>query len=143
MVRGGWTDHAVVNWSKIEAPHAIGAPIRNLRLLLWDEALADHNTKERFEAWAKGEGRDVRFEADTRIAAEMKGGFVPDYNYLDLYDIQKEAEAASKDHPDRAVGIYMGLTESLGVHFNGIDDSSGEFWPLFEEWVPVQTRVLL
>ena len=135
MVVRGWARHAAVDWNSVVAPHAVRAPIRNLRELLWEESLADGNAEERFGAWARGDCRDVRFEADTRIAAEMRGGFVPDYNDLDLHVIQREAEAAEGDHPGRAEAIYMGLTESLGVHYNGIDDSSGDLWPLFEECV--------
>ena len=92
MVVRGWARHAAVDWNGIVAPHAVRAPIRNLRELLWEESLADGNTEERFGAWARGDRRDVRFEADTRIAAEMRGGFVPDYNGLDLHVIQREAE---------------------------------------------------
>lgn len=47
----------------------------------------------------------------------MKGGFVLDYSNLDLYDMQREAEAAEQDNPERAEWTYMGLTESLGIHF--------------------------
>ena len=133
MVAKGWTKRATVNWKLVVAPHAMRVPIRNLRELLWEEALADGNTKKRFEAWAAGDCRDVRFEADTRIAAEMKHGFVPDYNDLSLYEIQQEAEDLEKSRPEWAESIYMGLTESLGVHYNMIDDSMGDFWPLFEE----------
>ena len=133
MVIRGWTKSAHVNWDKVVAPHAYRVPIRNLRELLWEETLADGNTQERFERWAGGARREVRFEVDTRIAAEMKHGFVPDYNDLSLYDIQREAEATERDDPKRAEWIYMGLIESLGIHFNIIDDSGGEFWPLFEE----------
>lgn len=133
MVTKGWAKRATVNWKRVIAPHAIRVPIRNLRELLWEETLADGNTQKRFEAWAAGDRRDVRFEADTRIAAEMKHGFVPDYNHLSLYEIQMEAEDLEKDYPGLAESLYMGLTESLGVHYNMIDDSMGDFWPLFEE----------
>ena len=133
MVIRGWARHATVDWTSVVAPHAMRAPINNLRHLLWDETLADGNTQKRFEKWARGDRRDVRFEVDTLIASEMKSGFVPDYNGLDLYDVQREAESAVKDWPERAEAIYMGLTESLGVHYPVIDDSGGEFWPLFEK----------
>ena len=133
MVTRGWAKYAAVDWKRVVAPHAMRVNMDNLRRMLWDETLADGNTQKRFEAWARGDGRDVRFEADTRIASEMKGGFVPDYNDLDLYDIQREAESVAKDHPERAEATYMGLTESLGIHYGMIDDSSGKFWPLFEE----------
>lgn len=29
--------------------------------------------------------------------------------------------------------MYMDLTEALGIHYNMIDDSLGDLWPLFEE----------
>ena len=142
MVVRGWARHAAIDWNVVVAPHAVRAPIRNVRELLYEESLADGNTQERFGAWARGDCRDVRFEADTRIAAEMRGGFVPDYNGLDLYVIQGEAEAAEADNPRRAEAIYMGLTESLGIHFNMIDDSSGTFWPLFGECVEAMGRCI-
>ena len=89
MVVRGWARHAAVDWSGIVGPPpAVRAPIRNLRELLWEESLADGNTEERFGAWARGDRRDVRFETDTKIAAEMRGGFVPDYNGLDLHVIE-------------------------------------------------------
>ena len=135
MAVHGWAKYANVDWKRIVAPHAIRCTIRNLRILLDEEDLADANTKARFEAWAKGDVRDVRFEADTRIASEMKGGWVPDYNYLDLYDIQNEAEKKETSHPDQAEIIYMGLAESLAVHYEGIDDSFGTFWPMFKECI--------
>lgn len=133
MVARGWEKYATVNWNKVVAPLGMRVSIRNLRELLWDETLADGNTEARFKRWAAGECRDVRFEADTRIASEMKHGVVPDYNHLNLYDIQNEAQLYVKDNPERAEAIYAGLTESLGIHYNMIDDSSGKFWPLFEE----------
>ena len=133
MAVHGWVKTARVNWKLVIAPHAYKVPIRDLRQLLWDEDLVDGNTQKRFEAWARGDVRDVRFEADTRIASEMKHGVVPDYNYLDLYDIQKEAESLEADRPRVAEYIYKGLTESLGMHFEMIDDSMDTFWPMFEE----------
>ena len=133
MVIDEWVKGVRVNWNMVVAPHAYRVPIRDLRKLLRHESLADGNTQNRFEAWARGDRREVRFEADTRIASEMKGGFVPDYNHLNLYDIRDEAKDAERDDPERAEWIYRGLTESLGIHFSIIDDSGGEFWPLFEE----------
>ena len=56
--------------------------------------------------------------------------------------IQREAETAEGDHPGRAEVIYMGLTESLGVHYNRMDDSSGDLWPLFEECVEATGRCI-
>ena len=85
--------------------------------------------------------RDVRFEADARMAAGMRGGFVPDYNDLDLYQIHMDAEAAEGGHPRRAGAICMGLTESLGVHYNMID-GGGAFWPLFGECVEAIGRCI-
>ena len=133
MVTRGWTKYATVSWNKIVAPYAMRVPIRNLRKLLWEEHLADSNTQKRFEEWSRGDARDIRFEIDTRIAAEMKGGFVPDYHHLDLYDIHKDAKALEEDGPWNAEAMYMDLTEALGIHYNMIDDSFGDLWPLFEE----------
>ena len=143
MAVHGWTKYATVDWNAVVAPHGMRVQIRNLRELLWEEDLVDGNTQKHFERWATGKNRNVRFEADTRIAAEMKRGVVPDYNDLDLYDIQTEARNKAKDHPDVAKWIYMGLTESLGIHFNRIDDSSGEFWPLFEECMEDMGKCIL
>ena len=133
MVVKGWVKYATVDWKKVSGPHIMHVPIANLRRLLHYETLADDNTEKRFKDWAQGKYRDVRFEADTRIASEMKGGFVPDYNNLDLYDISNEAKSMEKDHPRTAELIYSGLIESIGIHINIIDDSFGTFWPLFEE----------
>ena len=131
----GWVGYATVDWKSVMARHAVRVPIKNLRLLLRDEDRADGNTKERFEKWSRGRRRDVRFEADTLVASEIKEGFVPDYNHLDLYGIWGEAESVAKDRPAEAAKICMGLSESLGIHYNMIDDSSGEQWPLFEKCV--------
>lgn len=142
MAVHGWVKRATVDWKRIVAPHAIRSPIGNLRILLAAEECADGNTKDRFEAWARGDGRDIRFEADTRIASEMKGGWVPDYNDLDLYDIQDEAEGMAAERPDLAEIIYAGLTESLAIHIEGIDDSCGTFWPMFEECMESMGRCI-
>ena len=78
----------------------------------------------------------MRFETDTRIAAEMKGGFVGDYNDLDFEEQRHEAEAlAESGQPAAAAWMYRGMTESIGVHMDRIDDSGGYVWPLFEECV--------
>ena len=135
MVNNDWTKSASVDWKKIIECHALHVPMKNFRRMLRDETLADQNTKKRFDAWSRGEVRDVRFEADTRIASEMDRGFVPDYNTLDLYDISNEADNIAVALPDKAEKIYMGLCESLGIHINSIDDSYGTFWPLFEECI--------
>ena len=142
MVIRGWARHAAVDWNRVVAPMGMRVRMADLRKLLWEESLADGNTKERFEAWARGDGRDVRFEVDTRIASEMKGGVVPDYNDLDLYDIQKEAEDEEDYRLDNAESLYMGITESLGIHYNMIDDSDGSFWPLFEECMEAMGRCI-
>lgn len=134
MVVRGWAKSATVDWNRVVALHGIRAPIKNLRELLWEETLADGNTEERFARWAKGDGRDIRFEADTRIAAEMKQGFVPNYNYLSFDCITAEAELWEEKFPKTAGFIYMGLSESLGIHINMIDDDC-DFWPLFVECV--------
>ena len=142
MVAHGWTKTATVDWSRLVAPHAYRVPIRVLRELLWEEEQVDGNTQARFEAWARGDVRDVRFEADTRIASEIKHGFVPDYNDLDLYDIQNEAESLQKSNPKLAEIRYMGLTESLGIHYEIIDDSMGTFRPMFEECLEAMSECI-
>lgn len=142
MVVYGWVKRALVDWQSVKSRHAVRVPIRTLRELLRNEDYADGTTKARFEAWAEGKWRDVRFEADTLIASEMKHGFVPDYNHLNLYGIQSEAKSLEKDSPGDAETVYMDLTESLGVHYQIIDDSSGEFWPLFEECIEAVGRCI-
>ena len=110
------------------------APIANMRELLWDEDAVDDSTQERFEEWARGGCRDIRFEIDTRIASEMKGGFVGDYNDLDFEAHRNDAAALVKEgHLDAASWMYRGMTESIGIHFNRVDDSGGYAWPFFEE----------
>ena len=125
-------------------PHVIRAPIANIRELLMDEDAVDGNTRERFEEWARGEYRDTRFETDTRIASEMTRGFVEDYNNLNFEAQRREADAfVSGGHPDTAARMYMGMTESIGVHYHCIDDSCGYVWPFFEECMDSLGRCIL
>lgn len=134
MVVRGWVKTATINWGSLRGPHVVRAPITNIRELLMDEDAADGNTRKRFAGWARGEYRDLRFETDTRIAAEMKRGFVGDYNDLDFEAQRHEASLLTADgHPEVATWMYMGTTESIGVHMNIIDDSGGYVWPFFEE----------
>lgn len=135
MVVHGWAKYATVDWKKVVGRWVKRVPIRELRPLLWYESMADGNTQKRFESWARGENRDIRFEVDTRIVKEMKGGFVPDYNRLNLYVVQREAKSKEEKDPSTAEIIYMGLSESLAIHIQSIDDSSGTFWPMFEECI--------
>ena len=112
----------------------IRAPVANIRLLLRDEDDLDGNTQERFEAWARGDCRDVRFEIDTRIASEMKHGFVPDYHHLEFDAHSHEVDTLMMEgHLDMAVWMYKDMTEAIGIHCEMIDDSMGNIWPLFEE----------
>ena len=91
MAARGRARHAAIDWSVVVAPHAVRAPMRNVREILYEESPADGNTQERFGARDMGDRRDVRFGADTRMAARMRGGFVPDYGDLDPYVIRGEA----------------------------------------------------
>lgn len=134
MVVRGWVRTATIDWDRLKGRHIIRAPIANMRDLLMSEVAVDGNTRARFEAWARGDSRDMRLETDTRIASEMKRGFVEDYNHLDFEGQRLEAdELDASGRPDVAILIYMGTTESIGVHYNIIDDSGGYVWPLFEE----------
>lgn len=131
-----WIARASVDWDNIRAPHGQRAPISNLRELLRYEDRVDYGTRSRFEKWASGKVRDIRFEADTRIAALMIDGFIDDPRCLDLdFDgLRNEAKAASSAKMyTHAAMIYMGLIESLGVHIDRIDDSYAHFWTLFKE----------
>lgn len=104
----------------------IRAPIANMRELLSDDDLASSNTQKHFEEWARGSYRNVHFEIDTRIASEMKRGFVGDYNDLDFEAHSKDAAALMEEGLlDVASWVYRGVTESIGTHFNRIDDSGG------------------
>ncbi len=123
-----------MDWKRVRGRHMIRAPIANIRLLLRDEDDLDGSTQERFEAWTRGEYRDVRFETDTRIASEMKHGVVPDYHNLEFDSHSSDADAMMREgHLDMATWIYMGMTESIGMHYENIDDSMGDIWPFFEE----------
>ena len=112
----------------------IQAPIASMRDLLSDDDLVNSNTQKRFEEWARGDYRNVHFEIDTRIASEMKRGFVGDYNDLDFEAHRKDAAALMEEGLlDVASWVYRGVTESIGTHFNCMDDSGGYVWPFFEE----------
>ena len=134
MVAQDWIKRATVDWRSLKGLHIIRAPIASMRDLLTSEDAVDGNTRRRFEAWARGDCRDPRFETDTRIASEMKGGFVDDYHHLNFGAQRDEAAAlAAGGHLDAAAWLYMGMTESIGVHMSCIDDSGGYVWPFFEE----------
>lgn len=134
MVVRGWVRHATIDWNSVRGCHMIRAPIASMRELLSDDDLVDGNTRKRFEGWARGDYRDVHFEIDTRIASEMKGGYVGDYNDLDFEAHRKDAEALMEEGLlDVASWAYRGMTESIGTHFNCMDDSGGYVWPFFEE----------
>ena len=125
-----------MDWKRLNGKHMIRVPVANIRLLLRDEDELDGNTQERFEAWARGDYRDVRFEIDTRIASEMKHGVVPDYHDLEFYSHSSDADALMrKGCMDVAAWTYMGMTESIGIHYEILDDSMGDIWPFFEECI--------
>ncbi len=134
MVDPEWIRNAKVDWKHLKGRHMIRAPVANIRLLLRDEDELDGNTQERFEAWARGDCRDVRFEIDTRIASEMKHGVVPDYHNLDFYSHSSDADAMMREgYLNIAAWMYKGMTESIGMHYEILDDSMGDIWPFFEE----------
>ena len=144
MVVRGWVKTATVDWGSLRGAHIIRAPIANMRELLMDEDAVDGNTRERFLRWARGDCRDPRFETDTRIASEMKSGFVEDYHNLSFSPQEREAGAlVAEGHLDVAAWMYMGMTESIGVHMNCIDDSGGYVWPFFEECMDNLGRCIL
>ena len=92
--------------------------------------------KSALRLWARGDYRDVRFEIDTRIASEMKHGVVPDYHDLEFYSHSSDADALMrKGCMDVAAWTYMGMTESIGIHYEILDDSMGDIWPFFEECI--------
>lgn len=112
----------------------IWAPIANIRELLSDDDIVNYDTQKNFEDWARGDCRNIHFEIDTRIASEMERGVVGDYNDLDFEAHRNDAATLMKDgYLDMASWMYRGITESIGTHFNRIDDSGGYVWPFFEE----------
>ena len=130
MAARGRARHAAIEWDVVVgAPRGAGAHAQRSGDPAGGEPRRGGTPRSGSGARARGDRRDVRFGVDTRMAARMRGGFVPDYSDLDPYVIRREAEAAGGDRPRRTEATYTGLTESPGIRY--IDDSGGGFWSLW------------
>lgn len=124
----GWVYGSKVDWKSVKGPYTSRVPIACVRALLEYEAMADPGTRERFERWARGDCRDIRFEVDLAIARKMGRDFLlsryasPNLNRF-FKEARKLEEAGS--HMD-AARIYKGVTESIGVHMDFIPDKGGD-----------------
>lgn len=123
----GWVYNAKVDWKAVQGPYTKRVPIAYMRALLEYEAMADPETQGRFEGWARGEYRDIRFEVDLAIARKMNRHFeVPGYTEPSLGRFIREAGKLEKAGSYmEAVRIYKGLTEAIGVHMDIIMDKGG------------------
>ena len=123
-----WVYRSKVDWKNVKGPYTSRVPIACMRVLLEYEAMADPETQERFERWARGDGRDIRFEVDLAIARRMGRYFdLSRYDTPNLNRFFKEALKMEKagSHMD-AARVYKGMTESIGVHMDFIPDKSGD-----------------
>ena len=123
-----WVYKSKVDWKSLKGPYTSRVPIARMRALLEYEAMADPETQRRFEGWARGEYRDVRFEVDLAIARKMGRYFqLPRYGAPALKRFFKEAaklEAAGSHR--EAIRIYKDLAEAIGVHMDLIPDRDGD-----------------
>lgn len=131
----GWVYRSKVNWKKVKGPYTSRVPIARMRALLEYEAMADPETQTRFEGWANGEYRDIRFEVDLAIARKMGRHFeLSRYGSPNLRRFFKEAEKKIKAGSyQEAILIFKGITESLGVHVDLIPDKSGICYTMMQE----------
>lgn len=130
-----WVYEIKVDWKNIQGPYTSRVPIACMKALLEYEAMADPDTRRRFEGWARGEYRDIRFEVDLAIARKMGRDFsLSRYGRPNLDRFFKEA----KKHSDagsyhKAIQIYKGVTEAIGVHMDLIPDKGGDCSIYLEE----------
>ena len=124
----GWVHRAKVDWKNVKGRYTSRVPIACMRALLEYEAMADPDTQRRFEGWARGEYRDIRFEVDLSIARKMGRYFeLPRYSGPNLARFFKEAAKLEKAGSYRdAIEIYKGVSESIGVHMDLIPDKGGD-----------------
>lgn len=141
----GWVYRAKVNWKNLKGPYTSRVPIARMRALLEYEAMADPETQTRFEGWANGEYRDIRFEVDLAIARKMGRYFeLPRYSSPNLKRFFKAAEKmVQTGSPQEAIPIYKGITESLGVHMDLIPDKSGDCYIMMEEALEEMAKCIL
>ena len=141
----GWVYRSKVNWKKVKGPYTSRVPIARVRALLEYEAMADPETRTRFEGWANGEYRDIRFEVDLAIARKMGRYFeLSRYGSPNLRRFFKAAEKMTQTgSPQEAIPIYKGITESLGVHMDLIPDKSGDCYIMMQEALEEMAKCIL
>ena len=130
-----WVYESKVDWKNVKGPYTSRVPIACMRVLVEYEAMADPETRERFEKWARGDCRDTRFEVDLAIARRMGRDFsLSRYGAPNLKRFFKEARKLEESgaHMD-AAQIYKDMTESIGVHMDFIPDKSGDCSYMMEE----------
>lgn len=140
-----WVYRAKVDWKSVKGPYIRRVPIADLRALLEYDAMADPETQKRFEGWARGEYRDIRFEVDLAIARKLDRHFsISRYGYPNLKRFFKEADRLEKTGKyTEAALIYKGLTESIGVHMDFIPDKSGQCCMWMEEALKEMAKCIL
>ena len=123
-----WVYRIKVDWKSVQGPYTTRVPIARMKALLEYEAMADPDTRRRFEGWARGDYRDIRFEVDLAIARKMGRDFsLSRYGRPKLERFFKEAEKHSDAGSYRkAIQTCKGVTEALGVHMDLIPDKSGD-----------------
>ena len=131
----GWVYESRVDWKSVKGPYTSRVPIACVRALLEYEAKADPGTRERFERWARGDCRDVRFEVDLAIARKMGRDFdLPRYASPNLNRFFKEARKLEEAGSHIAAArTYKDVTEALGVHMDFIPDKSGDCYYMMKE----------
>lgn len=119
-----WVYRSKVDWKSVKGPYTSRVPIACMRVLLEYEAKADPETRERFERWARGDCRDIRFEVDLSMARKMGRYFeLPRYGAPNLERFFKEARKLEESGSHMAAAqVYKGVTESIGVHMDFIPD---------------------
>lgn len=124
----GWVYRSKIDWKNLQGPYTSRVPINHMRVLLEYEAMADPDTQRRFERWARGECRDIRFEVDLAIARKMGRDFsLSRYGSPNINRFFKTAsKLANNGSYQEAIHIYKGITESIGVHMDFIPDKSGD-----------------
>lgn len=122
-----WVNKAKVNWKSVKGPHIPRVPISSIRVLLERDAMADPETRKRFEGWARGEYRDIRFEVNLEIARKLnRYATLSPYGYPSLNRFFKEADKLEKAGKYmESILIYRGISESIGIHMDFIPDHSG------------------
>lgn len=130
-----WVYMSKVDWKSVKGPYTRRVPIACMRALIEYEAKADPETRRRFERWARGDCRDIRFEVDMAIARKMGRYFeLSRYGAPNLKRFFKEASKLEESGSHMAAAqVYKGVTESIGVHMDLIPDKGGDCSYMMEE----------